>query len=207
MLSTPNPIDPQIDDTTVNVKELLIDLLDSNLDLSIIAVRHKLTLPQLTTWCKQPAIRQFIADANELANLRAENRAAQSRQIAITTLADQCRTLYETPRDRETANKAARALLRQTGAAYRQSEPRSPRSLPPLSTRNSELATSPASPPADSSLLSSPIPRGEAAEMSRGPASDGDSQRDARGHHRADVNGETKPTHAAKDNQHRKHVG
>ncbi|MBX3378179.1 MAG: hypothetical protein KF678_14385, partial [Phycisphaeraceae bacterium] len=104
--------DNTIDDVTVDHNRLLSDLLDSNLPLIDIALNHKLTLAQLLVWSSQPAVRHLLAAAAEVHALRANFTLAQSRHIAITLLSDHCRTLSQTPRDRDLASRAARSLLR-----------------------------------------------------------------------------------------------
>ncbi len=116
MLSTttnpPPQIDNQIDDITVNNKELLTDLLDSDRSLNSIALTHKLTHYQLLLWMNQPAVQSLLQDLDAAAIRRSNHKAAQARQGAVTVLSEHALAYHETPRDRETANKAARALLR-----------------------------------------------------------------------------------------------
>ncbi len=116
------PFDPQIDTITLDPNAVLRDLLQSDRPLFDIAAEHKLSLRQLIIWCEQPAIRNLLSSADELANLRASHTAAQSRHLALAVLTEQCRALYTTPRDRECSNRAARAILRECSQVARLSE-------------------------------------------------------------------------------------
>ncbi len=140
-----NPSDPKIDsvidDIKLDVGAILGELTESTYTLNQIARNHKLSLPQLVAWCRQPAVRKFLDEADELDHRRAATKAAHSRQLALTVLIEHCNIMSEAPRDREIASKAARSLLRYNGATptSSQSEPsganrrshRPPANVPP----------------------------------------------------------------------------
>lgn len=111
-----NPSDPKIDsvidDIKLDVGAILGELIESTYSLNHIARNHKLSLPQLVAWCRQPAVRRFLDEADELDHRRAATKAAHSRQLALTVLIEHCNIMSEAPRDREIASKAARTLLR-----------------------------------------------------------------------------------------------
>lgn len=111
-----NPSDPKIDsvidDIKLDVGAILGELIESTYSLNQIARNHKLSLPQLVAWCRQPAVRKFLDEADELDHRRAATKAAHSRQLALTVLIEHCNIMSEAPRDREIASKAARTLLR-----------------------------------------------------------------------------------------------
>jgi hypothetical protein len=104
-------IDNQIDGKTVDPDRLLGDLLQSGQQLLQVAKDHGLSLRQLIVWIKQPGVQALLDEADAAAARIAEHMAAQARPGAVHSLTTQT-MLIESVKDRETAAKACRAILR-----------------------------------------------------------------------------------------------
>ena len=111
------PIDDSIDGIQVDHNRIIADLVESNFNLVGIARDHKLKLTQLIAWAAQPAVRALLEAANELARCISDFKALQARAGAIETLVRHATGLWETPRDRDLASRAARTIVRITAPA------------------------------------------------------------------------------------------
>ena len=147
------PIESEIDGKAVNTNALLSDLLQSPGALTDIAREHKLILQQLIVWCDQPAVRTLLDQADALAARIAAHKTAQGRPAAVPALATHAQ-LWETVKDRETAGRAARSLLRIPIADPPSDQPTGeiiiPRPSRPRFRKSNIHRAAPPAPPADS---------------------------------------------------------